>query len=158
MRWEALIISTILLAPSLPSLLPGWRSALVAAGCLQGLLVVGFLLAFQQLVAVREEGPAFMGLVLLYGIATGVLVCSLVARLIMQIVFSSLSDRAAATLCRVVTVSGLAIAGLALDGLAGFSLARGAGIVMVSASLWLVLATRLAHRRSPTSISWTDTA
>lgn len=78
------LIVSFLLVGSLPALLPKWRHALAAAGILFAALVLGLLYALRDLEAHPSggDGPAFAGLILLFGSAELVVAASLVGRLI----------------------------------------------------------------------------
>lgn len=80
----AFLILSFLLIGSLPALLPKWRHALSAAGLVFAALVVGLLYALRDLGAHPSggDGPAFAGLILLFGGAELALAASLVGRLL----------------------------------------------------------------------------
>ena len=148
MRMEALTISTLLLSALVPSLLPSWRSVLIASGCFLALLFVGFASVLWHFGATSAEGPAFVGLVILVGLTTFILVFSSVVRLVVNLVLSNLTQTNAIRLRRFLIVLGLAFAGLAVVGVLEFSVHRGFAIMVGSASMWLVVVTWLMPNNS----------
>ena len=148
MRMEAIALSIPFLAALLPSLFPRWRSALIAAVCFYGLLAAGFVLILRHLGATNEKGPAFFGLVLIYGISTFILLFAFAGRLIICAVLTSANCHTASTLRRLLIGCGLLFAGLALVGVLEFGLHRGFAMMLGSVSVWLVLVTWLMPNNS----------
>ena len=148
MRMEAIAVSIPFLAALLPSLFPRWRSALMAAVCFYGLLVAGFVLILKLFGATNEEGPAFFGLMLIFGLSTFILLFAFAVRMTIFAVLTSANCHTASALRRLLIGGGLLFACLALVGALEFSLHRGFAVMLGSGSVWLVLVTWLMPNNS----------
>lgn len=146
MRMEALTLSTLLLLALAPSLLPSWRSMLLAAAGFLALLLAGFVSMLWHFGATAEEGPAFAGLFILAGAMAVILVSSCAIRFFLDRTMANLARPNAVRLRRVLIGSGVLVAGLAALGLTGFFVHHGFAMKVGAAAAWLAVVAWLTPR------------
>ncbi len=108
------------------------------------LLIITFFCLLRQVDTMATgEGPAFFGVVMLFGVATCILVSSCLAKLILAFVLSRIRPDSALWLRRFVFGAGVCIAVVLAGGVLGAFINREFAFLVGSASIWLALVTWL---------------
>lgn len=134
----------VLILMCIPSIFPTWRSTLIAAGVIYALLIIAFFWLLRQVDTMATgEGPAFFGAVMLFGVATCILVSSCLAKLILAFVLSRIRPGFALWSRRVIFGAGVCIAVVLAGAVLGAFINREFAFLVGSASIWLSLVTWL---------------
>ena len=139
----------ILIIALIPSILPTWRSTLMAAGAMYVLLVVAFFWMLRQVDAMTTgEGPAFFGVVFLFAAAAIILVGSCLTKFVIASVLSRAKPATALWVRRVIIGAGVLITAVLAYAALGAFVNRGFVALVGSVSIWLSLITWLMPNNS----------
>ena len=149
----ATLIFSILLLGSLPALLPRWRHVIIGTGVLLAAYTAALVYALRDLESNPSggDGPAFFGIMFVFGCAQAIIATSLVGRVVARMIARSITLSAKTRVIRLLlafSLLPLAAAGaLVAQHMAATALIYFA-VVLFFPLLWLALALQLAPNNS----------
>jgi hypothetical protein len=145
------ILAILFILAMIPSVLPTWRSTLIVASILYMLLMVACFWSIQQISTMtRGEGPAFFGIVLTYGFAECILVCSCLFKAFIAFILSRLKPATTMRLQRIVVRIALFVTFLSAYAVFARGMPPALAIVIGAIFAWLSLVTWVCASGKPT--------